>query len=138
MKLTDPSIELISCGQNGWSDWNRVVIEGLAPIVDYHSIHIYTGSADYYRNVFSPHQAERAIRICAALIEQARYNQRISPRSASPTTSGTSGTAPVAPPTARAASRSSTTSRMRWRSRPTSTSSSASARTSRSPTWPRW
>jgi alpha-L-arabinofuranosidase len=78
MKLTDPSIELISCGQNGWSDWDRAVIEGLAPIVNYHSIHIYTGSADYYRNVFQPHQAERAIRICAAMIEQARYNQRIS------------------------------------------------------------
>jgi alpha-N-arabinofuranosidase len=78
MKLTDPSIELISCGQNGWSDWDRVVIEGLAAFVEYHSIHIYTGSEDYYRNVFAPHQAERAIRICAALIEQARYNQRIS------------------------------------------------------------
>jgi alpha-N-arabinofuranosidase len=78
MKLTDPSIVLISCGQNGWNDWDRVVIEGLASIVDYHSIHIYTGSDDYYRNVFQPHQAERAIRICAALIEQARYNQRIS------------------------------------------------------------
>ena len=32
MKLTDPSIELISCGQNGWSDWDRVVIDGLAAI----------------------------------------------------------------------------------------------------------
>jgi len=78
MKLTDPSVELISCGQNGWSDWDRTVIGGLAPFVNYHSIHIYTGSSDYYRNVFSPHQAERAIRICSAFIEQARYTQRIS------------------------------------------------------------
>jgi alpha-N-arabinofuranosidase len=78
MLLTDPSIELISCGQNGWSDWDRVVIDGLAQFVNYHSIHIYTGSADYYRNVFSPHQAERAIRICSAFIEQTRYTQRIS------------------------------------------------------------
>jgi len=78
MKLTDPSIELVSCGQNGWSDWDRVVIDGLAPVVDYHSIHIYTGSADYYSNVFAPHQAERAIRVCSALIERARYQQRIS------------------------------------------------------------
>jgi alpha-L-arabinofuranosidase len=77
MKLTDPSIELISCGQNGWDDWDRVVIEGLASIVDYHSIHIYTGHPDYYRNVFEPHQAERAIRVCSAFIEEARYNQRI-------------------------------------------------------------
>jgi alpha-N-arabinofuranosidase len=78
MKLTDPSIELISCGQNGWNDWDRVVIEGLAQIVEYHSIHIYTGSDDHYRNVFSVHQAERAIRICSSFIEQARYTQRIS------------------------------------------------------------
>src|SRR5215212_6730815 len=78
MKLTDPSIELISCGQVGWSDWDRVVIDGLAAIIDYHSIHLYTGSAEYYRNVFSPHQAERAIRICSAFIEQTRYTQRLS------------------------------------------------------------
>ena len=78
MKLTDPSIELISCGQNGWSDWDQAVIDGLAAFVDYHSIHIYTGSSDYYQNVFSPHQAERAIRICSSMIERARYNQRIS------------------------------------------------------------
>jgi alpha-N-arabinofuranosidase len=77
MKLTDPNIELISCGQNGWNDWDQVVIDGLAPYVQYHSIHLYTGSTDYYSNVLAPHQAERAIRICAALIEQARYNQRI-------------------------------------------------------------
>jgi alpha-N-arabinofuranosidase len=78
MKLTDPSIELISCGQNGWSDWDRVVIDGLAQMVDYHSIHLYTGSSDYYSNVFAPHQAERAIRVCSALIERARYLQNIS------------------------------------------------------------
>jgi alpha-N-arabinofuranosidase len=78
MKLTDPSIELVGCGQNGWSDWDRVVIDGLAAIVNYHSIHLYTGSADYDSNVFAPHQAERAIRICSALIEKARYQQRIS------------------------------------------------------------
>jgi alpha-N-arabinofuranosidase len=77
LKLTDPSIQLISCGQNGWSDWDRVVIEGLAPYVDYHSIHLYTGSPDYASNVYAPHQAERALRICQALIEQVRFNQRI-------------------------------------------------------------
>lgn len=77
MKWTDPSIHLISCGQNGWNDWDRVVLEALAPFVDFHSIHIYTGSPDYYTNVFQPHQAERALRICQALIDQVRYNQKI-------------------------------------------------------------
>ncbi|MCC6176961.1 MAG: alpha-N-arabinofuranosidase [Chloroflexi bacterium] len=73
MKLTDPSIVLISCGKDGWSDWDDAVIAGLAPIVDFHSIHIYTGSPDYYGNVFAPHQAERAIRVCTAQIERTRY-----------------------------------------------------------------
>ena len=77
MKWTDPSIELIGCGHDGWSEWDRVVIEGLAPLVDYHSIHLYTGSADYYWNVFQPHQAERAIRICRAVIERARYERGV-------------------------------------------------------------
>jgi alpha-N-arabinofuranosidase len=78
MKLTDPAIQLVSCGQNGWQDWDRIVLEGLAPYVDYHSIHLYTGSSDYDQNVFAPHQAERAIKICQALIDQVRYNQQIS------------------------------------------------------------
>ncbi|HLH72757.1 MAG TPA: alpha-L-arabinofuranosidase C-terminal domain-containing protein [Chloroflexota bacterium] len=77
MKLTDPSIQLVSCGQNGWNDWDRIVLEGLARYVDFHSIHLYTGSPDYYRNVFEPHLADKALRICQALIEQVRYNQRI-------------------------------------------------------------
>jgi alpha-L-arabinofuranosidase len=77
MKWTDPSIELVSCGQWGWSDWDQVVIEGMAPFVRYHSIHLYTGSGNYYRNVFTAHQAERAIRICERLIERARYAQSI-------------------------------------------------------------
>ena len=77
MKWTDPRIQLVSCGENGWSDWDRIVLEGLAHLVDYHSIHIYTGSADYYSNVFSPHQAERAIRSCRAMIERVRFIQNI-------------------------------------------------------------
>jgi len=77
MKRTDPTIELIGCGHNGWSDWDAVVLEALAPVVDYHSIHLYTGQPDHYANVFQSHQAERAIRICSALIEQVRLAQRI-------------------------------------------------------------
>jgi len=77
MKRTDPTIELVACGHNGWSDWDATVLEGLAPIVEYHSIHLYTGNADHYATVFQSHQAERAIRICAALIERVRHAQRI-------------------------------------------------------------
>jgi alpha-L-arabinofuranosidase len=74
---TDPSIELVSCGETGWSDWDERALAGLAEFVRWHSIHIYTGSDDYWANVLSPHQAERAMRITGALIEKARYNQRI-------------------------------------------------------------
>jgi alpha-L-arabinofuranosidase len=77
MKLTDPSIELIACGHNGWSDWDRVVLQGLADVIDYHAVHVYTGSHDYYTNVFQAHQADRSLRIAASLIEQARYEQAI-------------------------------------------------------------
>ena len=77
MKWTDPSIELVSCGELGWTDWDRTVIEGLAPYVRYHSVHLYTGSKDYYHNVLQPHQADRALRICESMIERARYAQKI-------------------------------------------------------------
>jgi alpha-N-arabinofuranosidase len=78
MKRTDPSIQLVSCGQTGWNDWDEIALAGLAEFVDFHSIHIYTGSADYHTNVFQAHQAERAVRICAALIERVRHAQRLS------------------------------------------------------------
>ena len=77
MKRTDPTIELIGCGHNGVSDWDVTVVQGLAPVMDYYSIHLYTGQADHYANVFQAHQAERAVRICAALIERVRHTQQI-------------------------------------------------------------
>jgi len=77
IRRTDAAVELVGCGRDGWSDWDRSVIDGLAAYVNYHSIHIYTGSDDYWSNVLAPHQAERALRICQALIDRARYAQRI-------------------------------------------------------------
>ena len=80
LRRTDSSIELISCGRDGWSEWDRTVIDGLVKYVDHHSIHIYTGSDDYWSNVLAPHQAERALRICSALLDRARYLQRVDRR----------------------------------------------------------
>ncbi|PYM12239.1 MAG: alpha-N-arabinofuranosidase [Candidatus Rokuibacteriota bacterium] len=77
MKRTDPSIQLVACGQNGWNDWDEIVLGGLADLIDFHSIHLYTGTSDHYATVFQSHQAERAIRICAALIERVRQRDRI-------------------------------------------------------------
>jgi alpha-L-arabinofuranosidase len=77
IKRLDPDVTLVSCGMNGWNDWDRIVIDGLAPHVDLHSLHIYTGSEDYWTNVLQPHQAERAIRCAAALIERAGYTKKL-------------------------------------------------------------
>ena len=46
--------------------------------MDLHSIHLYTGSDDYWSNVLAPHFAERALSVAGALIDRARYAQRIS------------------------------------------------------------
>jgi alpha-N-arabinofuranosidase len=77
IRRLDPNIKLVSCGMNGWNDWDRVVIEGMSSLVDLHSLHIYTGSNDYWNNVLSPHQAERAIRYASTWIARATYVQRL-------------------------------------------------------------
>jgi alpha-L-arabinofuranosidase len=77
IKWLDPAVKLVSCGQSGLDDWDRVVIDGLARYVDLHSIHLYTGSPDYWANVLAPHYAERTLAIAGALIDRARYTQRL-------------------------------------------------------------
>jgi alpha-N-arabinofuranosidase len=77
IRLIDPRAKLVSCGKDGWSDWDRIVIDGLAALTDYHAIHLYTGSDDYWTNVLQPHQAERAISCTRAFISQAAYLQEI-------------------------------------------------------------
>ena len=77
LRRADPTVKLVSCGQNGWNDWDRAVIDGLAGLADLHSLHIYTGSPDYWANVLSPHQSERAIRYTSAALSQAAYNHRL-------------------------------------------------------------
>ena len=73
IRMLDPEAKQIGCGETGWTEWDRVVIDGLAGLVDYHSVHIYTGSDDYWTNVLQPHQAERAISAAAAMLDRAAY-----------------------------------------------------------------
>ena len=73
IRMLDPEAQLIGCGETGWTEWDRVVIDGLAGLVDYHSVHLYTGSDDYWTNVLTPHQAERAISAAGALLDRAAY-----------------------------------------------------------------
>jgi len=77
LKRHDPGIRLISCGQTGMDDWDRDVIDGLARHVDMHGIHLFTGSADYWSNLLTPHYAERALSVAGALIDRARYQQHV-------------------------------------------------------------
>ncbi len=77
IRMLDPSVKLVSCGWDGLSAWDSQVIDEMVSVVDLHSIHLYTGSHDYWTNVLQPHQAERAIRCTRALIERAAYLQKV-------------------------------------------------------------
>ncbi|SPJ85830.1 related to alpha-L-arabinofuranosidase 1 [Fusarium torulosum] len=92
IKLLDPSVELILCGETGHSTWDSYVIKecikfdvhGLggsttASLIDQHSIHIYTASSDHYKNATAPRSAERAIEITAGLIDLARIENNVPP-----------------------------------------------------------
>ena len=77
IKMIDPTVRLVSCGELGWTDWDRKVIDGLAPHVALHSLHLYTGSDDYWTNQLAPHATERAIETTVALLKRAAYNQKL-------------------------------------------------------------
>ncbi|KFH47433.1 alpha-L-arabinofuranosidase C-like protein [Hapsidospora chrysogenum ATCC 11550] len=92
LKLLDPSIQLILCGETGHSSWDAHVLKecvrfdlhGLggsttASLIDMHSIHIYTASKDHVKNVTAPRSAERAIQITAGLIDLARIENKVPP-----------------------------------------------------------
>ncbi|CAH0000159.1 unnamed protein product [Clonostachys byssicola] len=92
LKLLDPSIELILCGETGHSTWDAYVLKecvrfdlhGLggsttASLIDMHSIHIYTASSEHLKNVTAPRSAERAIQISASLIDLARIENNVPP-----------------------------------------------------------
>ncbi|KAK6066381.1 alpha-L-arabinofuranosidase [Seiridium cupressi] len=72
LKLLDPSIQLILCGRDGVSDWDRYVLQQCSRYVDMHSIHFYHGDARHYPNISGPYAAERAIQITSSLIDLAR------------------------------------------------------------------
>ena len=77
IKMLDPSARLVSCGEVGWTDWDVKVIDGLVSLVDLHSVHLYTGSEDYWTNVLQPHASQRAISTSVALLRRAAYQQHV-------------------------------------------------------------
>lgn len=79
LRLLDPSLILILCGETGHASWDFEVLSKCIPYVDMHSIHIYTASEDHLKNVTGPLSAERAIETAAAFIDVARIENNISP-----------------------------------------------------------
>ena len=136
MRRTDPSIELIGCGHNRVSDWDVTVIQGLAPVIDYYSIHLYTGQPDHYANVFSAHQAERAVRLCGASSSGCATPSASPIPFTSPSTNGMSGIASGSTRIAWAGWKSSSTSPTPSPWPPISMASSGSAGPSSSRTSP--
>lgn len=90
LKLLDPSVVLILCGETGHSTWDSYVLKECvkwdthtlggsttASLIDMHSIHIYTASEDHLANATAPRSAERAIQITGALIDLARIENQV-------------------------------------------------------------
>ena len=93
LKLLDPSIELVLCGETGHAVWDQYVLkECVKPdshalggsadksLIDMHSIHIYTTCDEPVKNAFAPKSAERAIAICAGFIDSARIENGVHPK----------------------------------------------------------
>lgn len=85
LKLLDPSLCLVLCGETGVTSWDHTVLSACIPFIDMHSIHIYTSSTAHVANAIAPLSAERAIQTAAALIDIARIEKRI-PATAAATT----------------------------------------------------
>lgn len=79
LKLLDPSLCLILCGETGHSSWDYKVLSSCIQYADMHSIHIYTSGKEHLSNVTAPLSAERAIETAAALIDIARIEKNIPP-----------------------------------------------------------
>ena len=71
LKLIDPDIELILCGETGHSSWDHWVLKEASHFISMHSIHIYTTDQRHLPNVTAPLSAERAIEITGGLIDLA-------------------------------------------------------------------
>jgi len=92
LKLLDPSLILILCGQDGTDPWDHHVLQRClqpphnplstdpsanTPLISMHSIHRYTSSTEHLPNALAPLAAERAIEITASLIDLACISNKV-------------------------------------------------------------
>ncbi len=81
MKWTDPSIRLIACGSCGQTaeemDWNRIVVERLADLAEYLSIHMYVNNSEgnYENYMGTSVHIERYLRTVRGIIDGAGYRR---------------------------------------------------------------
>lgn len=97
LKLLDPSLILILCGKEGATSWDYYTLKhclvpahsalstSSVPLIDMHSIHLYTSSSSHLPNVTAPLAAERAIEITSSLIDLARVENQVPPEQLRPT-----------------------------------------------------
>ncbi len=80
MKWTDRNIELMACGScqqiPAEMEWNRIVVEKLADIAKYLSIHMYVSNHDnnYYEYMGTSEHIEKYIRAVRGIIDGAVYH----------------------------------------------------------------
>ena len=77
LKLIDPNIELILCGETGHSSWDYYVLQQAISVTSMHSIHIYSIGKDHLANATAPLCAERSIEMTASFIDLARIENKI-------------------------------------------------------------
>ena len=80
---------LVLCGQDGTSSWDYYTLKhcllpansplstSAVPLIDMHSIHLYTSSSSHLQNVTAPLAAERAIEITSSLIDLTRIENGV-------------------------------------------------------------
>jgi alpha-N-arabinofuranosidase len=97
LKLLDPTLILILCGKEGATTWDYYTLKhclvpahsalstSSVPLIDMHSIHLYTSSSKHLPNATAPLAAERAIEVTSSLIDLARIENNVPPTQLRPT-----------------------------------------------------
>lgn len=75
IRLLDPTVKLVLCGQHGYNDWDAYVLNECVGWVDYHSIHLYTEQKTHGMAAHAPKIAERSIVWTQAMIDNARFKR---------------------------------------------------------------
>lgn len=77
IRMLDPTVKLVLCGNHGFNDWDEYVLQQCVGWVDYHSIHHYSEQKTHEMAVFAPLVAETSIVWTQAMIDRARYTNKV-------------------------------------------------------------